>query len=79
MLTRVDRVRIWKDELGSTEGLDIQRVVVNSVEAFVGQNIAELSEFSAKGKLAHLQSLFELYNSRWVSQVGTPGIRIVMK
>ena len=54
-------------------------MVVTSVEAFVGQNITELGEFSAKGKLSQLQALFDLYNTRWISQVGTPGIRIVMK
>ena len=79
LLTRADRVATWKNELDSTEGLDIKRVVVTSVEAFVGQNITELGEFSAKGKFAQLQALFDLYNTRWISQVGTPGIRVVMK
>jgi hypothetical protein len=79
LLTRADRVATWKNELGSTEGLDIRRVVVTSVEAFVGQNITELGEFSAKGKVAQLQALFDLYNTRWITQVGTPGIRIVIK
>ena len=79
LLTRADRVATWKNELDSTEGVDIKRVVVTSVEAFVGQNITELGEFSVKGKSVQLQALFELYNTRWIDQVGTPGIRIVMK
>jgi hypothetical protein len=54
-------------------------VVVTSVEAFVGQNITELGEFSAKGKADRLRALFDLYNERWVARVGTPGIRIVAK
>ena len=79
LLTRVDRVATWKNELSNSDGVDIRRVVVTSVEAFVGQNITELGEFSAAGKLSQLQALFDLYNTRWISQVGTPGIRIVMK
>jgi hypothetical protein len=79
LLTREDRVSTWKNELTSSQGLDARRVVVTSVEAFVGQNISELGGFSAKGKISQLQALFDLYNTRWVSQVGTPGIRIVLK
>jgi len=79
LLTREDRAPTWKNELSASEGLDVRRVVITSVEAFVGQNITELGEFSAKGKLSQLQALFDLYNTRWVSQVGTPGIRIVIK
>lgn len=79
LLTRSDRVATWKSELDSTDGIDCRRVVVTSVEAFVGQNITELGEFSSKGKVAQLQALFDLYNTRWINQVGTPGIRVVMK
>jgi hypothetical protein len=75
LLTRGDRVAMWESALKS-EGLNTSRVVVTSVEAFVGQNITELGSFSAKGKVVQLQALFELYNSKWMSQVGTPGIRI---
>jgi len=79
LLTRADRVATWKNELSGSDGVDIRRVVVTSVEAFVGQNITELGEFSAKGKLSQLHALFDLYNTRWISQVGTPGIRIVIR
>jgi hypothetical protein len=54
-------------------------VVVTSVEAFVGQNITELAEFSTKGKATQFQALFDIYNTLWVEKVGTPGIRIVLK
>ena len=74
LLTRADRVVTWENELKSAEGIDAKRVDVSSVEAFVGQNVTELGRFSAKGK-----AMIELYNSRWVAQVGTPGIRIVLK
>ena len=79
LLTRADRVPAWKNELDAAEDLDARRVVVTSVEAFVGQNITEMGEFSARGKHSHLKGLFELYNARWVREVGTPGIRIETK
>lgn len=79
LLTRADRVAAWKNEIERTDDIDDKRIVVTSVEAFVGQNITELAEFSAKGKVTHLQALFDLYNAKWVKQVGTPGIRIVVK
>jgi hypothetical protein len=62
----------------ATEVMEIKRVVITSVEAFVGQNITEMAGFSAKGKASQLATLFDLYNSRWVDKVGTPGIRIVI-
>jgi len=76
LLTRADRVETWQRELKKEEDVETRRVVVTSVEAFVGQNITELGEFSAKGKVDRLKDLFDLYNSRWVAKVGTPGIRI---
>jgi hypothetical protein len=79
LLTRADRVSVWKTELENAFGGDRKRIVVTSVEAFVGQNITELAEFSTKGKAIQLEALFARYNSRWVQQVGTPGIRIVLK
>jgi hypothetical protein len=79
LLTRADRVETWQKELANTEDVQIKRVVVTSVESFVGQNITELGEFSAKGKVEQLKALFALYNTRWVAKVGTPGIRIVAK
>jgi hypothetical protein len=79
LLTREDRVGTWKIELSSLPDTDLRRVVVTSVEGFVGQNITELAEFSAKAKTAQLRALFELYNTQWVAQVGTPAIRIEVK
>ena len=79
LLTRSDRVAAWQNELKTMEGVDTRRVVVTSVAAFVGQNITELGEFSAKRKAEQLRALFALYNDHWVAQVGTPGIRIVVK
>jgi hypothetical protein len=79
LLTRADRVETWQRELKKAEGVETRRVVVTSVEAFVGQNITELGEFSAKGKVDRFKELFDLYNTRWVAKVGTPGIRIQAK
>jgi len=79
LLTRADRVPAWKNEIEASEGVDVRRIVITSVEAFVGQNITEMAEFSAKQKATKLAELFELYNSLWVQEVGTPGIRIDVK
>ena len=79
LLTRSDRVVTWQSELEKVGGLDSKRVVVTSVEAFVGQNITELGGFSTKGKGESLRTLFEIYNTEWVGKVGTPGIRIECK
>jgi hypothetical protein len=79
LLTRHDRVETWQHELATSEGIDMKRVVVASVESFVGQNMTEMGGFSSKGTASHLKQLFELYNNRWIAAVGTPGIRIVVK
>jgi hypothetical protein len=79
LLTRADRVATWENELESTEGLDEKRVVVSSVEAFVGQNVTELGRFSSRGKATEFKKLIDLYNTRWVDNVGTPGIRIILR
>ena len=79
LLTRGDRLAAWKSEIQSDKNIDGKRIVVTSVEAFVGQNITELAGFSTKGKATQLAALFDLYNSKWVNQVGIPGIRIVLK
>jgi len=77
LLTKADRVGAWLTELEHIEATALRRVVVDSVERFVGQNIAELSSFGVKAKAVKLQELFSLYNERWVKQVGFQGIRIV--
>jgi len=81
LLTRHDRVQSWTLELGN---LDIslpqrRRVIVTSVESFVGQNISEIGGFSEKGMSATLENLFKVYNETWIARHGTPGRRIVPK
>ncbi len=79
LLTRADRVEVWKVELKKYLGIETRRVVVTSVEVFVGQNISELGKFTSKGKEENLNALFEIYNTHWIATVGTPGIRVVIK
>ncbi len=79
LLTRSDRVAVWQTEIKASESIKYSRVVVASVEAFVGQNITELGGFSAKGKADQLRTLFKVYNDRWIRKVGTPGIAIAAK
>jgi len=79
LLTRSDRVGTWQTEIRASENIKSNRVVVTSVEAFIGQNISELAEFSTKGKADQLRALFDIYNTKWMPRVGTPGIRIVVK
>jgi len=76
LLTRSPRVKTWQDELEEAEGIDLKRVIVSSVEGFVGQNITELGKFSAKGRATQLEELIKLYNERWIAVLGPPGIRI---
>lgn len=78
LLTRADRVVTWKNELDRCEGLDTRRVVVTAVESFVGQNVAELGNFSARDRIAQLRALFDLYNT-WIDRLGPPGLRIVAR
>lgn len=80
LLTRTDRAQMWRAELlERLDDADLRRVVVQSVEGFVGQNVAEMGAFSVKGNALQLMMLFKLYNERWIERVGTPGIRIVVK
>jgi hypothetical protein len=76
LLTRHHRVETWRRELDALGYVDMERVIVSSVESFVGQTITEMGGFSTTGKLSQLQQLFDLYNNRWVEAVGTPAMRI---
>lgn len=76
LLTKGGRVSMWQEELANSEGIDPNRVVVQSVESFVGQNMTELGGFHAKGRSAKLKELFEIYNRTWIDVVGVPGMRI---
>jgi hypothetical protein len=78
LLTRIDRIGIWKKELAKLGGIELKRVVISSVEAFVGQNVTEIGRFSSKGKGDGFRRLFEIYNQHW-EKVITPGIQIRIK
>jgi Domain of unknown function (DUF4928) len=79
LLTRRDRVAVWRQEFDQVESLDVRRVVVAAVESFVGQNVTEMGAFSEEGRIAQLRRLFTLYNERWIAGVAMPGLRIVVK
>lgn len=79
LLTREDRVAIWKIEIAKRFEKLVSRIVVTSVEGFVGQNISELAEFSSAGKADRLTELIDLYNSKWVETVGSESIRIFLE
>ena len=79
LLTRADRVLTWKNELEKSDEIDDKRVVVTSVEAFIGQNVTELGKFSASERTAQLKALFKIYNEVWVRKVGNPAIMVIVK
>jgi hypothetical protein len=76
VLTHPERTSFWKVELSRYDGVDMKRVVVMSVDGFVGQYISCQCRFDTVSKLQCLKQLIDRYNERWVSKVGTPGIRI---
>lgn len=78
LVVRGDRQQFWKDEVERAE-IDQRRVVVASIELFVGQNVTELGGLSAKGKAEQLSELFRIYNDVWIAKLGSPGMRIVVK
>ena len=39
-------------------------ITIQSIEAFIGQNIDELAQFSSEGTERKLRELFEVYNER---------------
>jgi len=78
LIVRGDRHQFWKDEILRAD-IDHRRVVVATIELFVGQNITELGELSAKGKADQLVELFRIYNNVWIDAIGSPGMRIAVK
>lgn len=76
LLTREDRVASWKNEVSNLFGKRVSRIVITSVESFVGQNITELAGFSANAKIERITELVDLYNHKWVDTVGSPSIRV---
>lgn len=78
LLVRGDRLQFWKDEVSRTD-FERRRLVVASIELFIGQNVTEMGGLSLSGKSAQLEELFDLYNREWIDVVGSPGMRIVTK
>lgn len=81
LLVRAHRLLSWTNEvsLAFTTKSTRHRIVVNSVESFVGQNITELSNFSSSQRAPTLKKLFDCYNSLWVDKLGPSSIRIELE
>ena len=79
LLTRHEQVEKWRKALAALPDINKNRVVITSVESFVGQNIAEIGQFSAAHTAETFQNLFCRYNERWVAELGTPAMRIRIK
>ncbi len=79
LLTRHSHLHKWQQMLGGLKKVDDKRIVVSSVESFIGQNVSEIAAFSASRTAGTLQQLFDLYNNRWVAALGTPAMLIQIK
>jgi len=78
ILTRKSRLLAWRQLIESMDGIDSDRIDVNSVESFIGQIIFGLRGHS-NGKHEQLLALFKIYNEKWNEQLGLPGISIVVE
>ena len=76
VITCENRAASWRNELAHCDGVDLSRVVVTSVESFVGQTLSELGAFSSRGNWIKLANLVRIYNDRWVAHGEAPKIRI---
>ena len=79
LLTRADCVEEWRTVVAALNSPASSRVVVTSVESFIGQNITKLGGFSHSGKIQQLQNLFERYNDRWIAEVDATGLKIEVR
>ncbi|MGH7243316.1 MAG: DUF4928 family protein [Phycisphaerales bacterium] len=80
LLVRTHRLNGWRDELADAlEKSLLQRLVLTSIESFVGQNVTELGGFSLEGKAEQLRALFKIYNEQWIDVLGPKSIRILTR
>jgi hypothetical protein len=80
LLVRTHRMNAWRDELADAmEKNLLQRLVLTSVESFVGQNVTELGVFSVAGKAEQLRALFKIYNEQWIGVLGPKSLRILAR
>ena len=78
LLVRRDRLEYWMAEVARLD-TDQSRVVIASVELFVGQNVAELGGLRVAGQRDQLKRLFDLYNDEWMPAVGSPGLHVELR
>jgi hypothetical protein len=77
LLVRAERLSAWRQEL-LAYGVDMRRVVVASIELFLGQNLSELGECSSAGTRTQMERLVEIYHKAWVRPLTVTGIDIEM-
>ena len=76
LLSRGDRVDSWRTELKKALQRDSRRVMVTSLELFVGNDISELARLSIRGKNKYLEDLFAICNEESTASGGAVGVRI---
>ncbi|MEO1007260.1 MAG: DUF4928 family protein [Planctomycetota bacterium] len=75
LLVRSQRLSAWRQELIAFD-VDLRRVVVASIEQFVGQNLSELGECSSAGTREQIENLIQIYHESWVGPLAATGIDI---
>lgn len=78
LLVRSDRLAFWQGEVRHLD-IDSNRIVIASIELFVGQNVTELGGMKLKSQMLQLEQLFDIYNTEWMPTVGSESLRIVVK
>jgi hypothetical protein len=77
LLVRESDREKWKNAVDATVPKQLRgRVVVNSIEAYVGQNVSEIGKFETPDTDRTLRDLFRIYNERWLPAAGGSGLRI---
>jgi hypothetical protein len=79
LLVRSSRLRIWTDELALRSNIRHERLVVTSIESFVGQNISEIARFDSKTSRSTLRELIDIYNHEWVDHLGPATLRVELQ
>jgi len=78
LLVRHNDREKWQNAVDATIAKQLRgRVEVTGIEAFVGQNVAEIGKFDPPLIATTLTELFTVYNDRWLPKVGGNGLRIV--
>lgn len=74
MIVHPDDLLAWQEAIRSHLGQDSHMAIAFAVDAFVGQNMAELGRFTRPETQSELHKLFVRYNTRWASAIDAPHI-----